>query len=82
MAKINGRTLRLSPNYRAKLKRLHEKRWLDICPKCERQNLFDDQQEFRGSPGSDYPYAIRITDKVLWIMGSPATLTDSNRHVL
>jgi len=40
------------------------------------------RKEFRGSPGSDYPYAIRITDKVLWIMGSPATLTDSNRHVL
>jgi len=76
MAKINGRTLRLSPNYRAKLKRLHEKRWLDICPKCERQNLFDDQQV--ALPFCDWDDVMRTANDpdsafVLEIAGIPFT---------
>lgn len=38
---INGRALRESPSRRSLLKKADDKRWIEICPACERRDLFD-----------------------------------------
>lgn len=40
-SRINGRTLRQSPARRDLLKKADDKRWIQICPACERRDLFD-----------------------------------------
>ena len=40
-SRINGRTLRHSPARRGLLKKADDKRWIQVCPTCERGDLFD-----------------------------------------
>lgn len=40
-SRINGRTLRQSPARRGLLKKADDKRWIQVCPACEQQDLFD-----------------------------------------
>lgn len=42
-SRINGRTLRHSPVRRGLLKKADDKCWIQVCPACERQDLFDGQ---------------------------------------
>lgn len=43
-SRINGRTLRQSPARGGLLKKADDKRWIQVCPTCERQDLFDDHR--------------------------------------
>lgn len=40
-SRINRRTLRQSPARRGLLKKADDKRWIQVCPACERRDLFD-----------------------------------------
>lgn len=40
-SRINGRTLRQSPVRRGLLKKADDKSWIQVCPACERRDLFD-----------------------------------------
>lgn len=43
-SRINGRTLRESLAHRDLLRRADDRHWIQICPRCDRQDLFDAHQ--------------------------------------